>query len=63
MLYLTSYKSGDKFYCRVSFSKDDLEVEGLGGSFWGAFIACLAKGLILEIKLKIKKVLKKWKGR
>lgn len=61
MLYLTSYKAGDKFYCSIKFSKDKIEVEGRGGSFWGAFVACLAKGLILEIELKIKKVLKRWK--
>lgn len=63
MLYLTSYKIGDKFYCSVRFSRDEVEVKAQGGSFWGAFVACLAKGLILEMKLKIKKVMKKWKER
>ncbi len=61
MLYLTSYKSGDKFYCK--FSSDKLEVESQADSFWRAFIDCFIKSLILEIKLKIKKVAKRWKGR
>ncbi len=62
MIYLTSYKDGEKFFCKIEFSGDGLKVEGFGKTFWGTFILCFLKGLIFEIKLKTKKLFKNGKG-
>ncbi|CUU06769.1 hypothetical protein JGI3_01690 [Candidatus Kryptobacter tengchongensis] len=63
MLYLTSYKEGDKFYCSIKFSGDGIEVRNWANSFWKALIGCFIRGLIFELELKIKKTFGKWKER
>ncbi len=61
MIYLTSYKDGEKFFCKLEFSKDGFVVEGFGRSFWWTFIFCFLKGLIFEFKLKTKKFFQRWR--
>jgi hypothetical protein len=58
MLYITSYKVGEKQYCCVKFSNDNVRVEAYGRSFIFALIKCLLKGLIIDINMKIKKLLR-----
>lgn len=63
MLYLTSYRNGEKFYCSIKFSGDGFEVQSLSNSFWKALLICFVKGLIFEAKLKLKKIFKIWRER
>lgn len=61
MLYLTSYRDKDGFFCSIKFSGDGFEVNGSGKSFWGTFLSCFIRGLFFELKLKIKRMVRKWK--
>ncbi|CUU01541.1 hypothetical protein JGI1_00277 [Candidatus Thermokryptus mobilis] len=62
MIYLTSYKEGERIFCCVKFQSEDFEVEGYGSSFWRTLLFCLFKGFLLKIKLKTKKLITQWKG-
>ena len=56
MIVISSYKIGKKHYCKVRNTEDKVEVEQVGKSFFMTFLVCFFKMLLLDLKLKIKKL-------